>query len=249
MSGNFESVGLRFDSEEDLDNVIRSMREAHTDRFDVPAGFYLRWRCSSGAELWLQCDTRGEWSGLNPWFGAGSTTRVRVTAVRCPDGFPPLERRVEAWMLEQGSDPGEQGLYPFEFDAVDGARYDTLRLPIEARVRLAAFPSDVECFTDEMSFLESQPGTLKLSAESLIPSGLFAGEERERRFAQAEISGVVRHSAMKANDLGGRYCWAAVSTYGMTLDVVLNGDEFPSPLPPGAVLRGTFWLSGRLELS
>lgn len=245
MAGNFACIGLQLEDDHDLNRIVTTVAERATEVVPVAEGSYRGLSSDSGAEVWMQCGPDGDWTGLNPWFHAEATVTVRVEAIGRPEGFPPLERRVRAWILDESPDPGE-GLYPFEFDAIDGARYDDWELPAVVRARLAAFALEVEVAHNEGA--APAEGGVRFAARSLIPTSLFEEAEGEQpRFASVQMSGVVERALMKANEFGGAYCWLALETYGATLDVVMDVDRFPAPPPVGSIVRGSFWLCGRLE--
>jgi hypothetical protein len=243
MAGTFACIGLRFHDDDDLNRIVTTVADRGTEVVPVAEGSYRGLCSDSGAEVWMQCDSGGDWTGLNPWFHAEETVPVRVEDVRRPDGFPPLERRVRAWMLDQSTDSSE-GLYPFEFDAIDGARYDAWQLPAAARARLAAFALEIEVADGGAASV----GGVRLAPQSLIPASLFDEQEgTQPRLAYVRMSGIVQRAAVKANEFGGPYHWLAVETYGATLDIVVDIDRFSAPPPAGSIVHGSFWLCGRLE--
>lgn len=252
MPTNLESIGLPRATEGSLDQLLQTLSLQRMLHAKVPGGHYHQWQCSSGAQLWLQTDQAGEFETLNPCFLATNPCKVSLVGSRLPKGFPTLERRLHLWMLDSdgvpSKDPSHPGLYPFEVDAVDGLAYDGVRLPAVASAHLAAFPlSDVEYFASEadMPIEEDIPRT---AIESLIPSSLFGlAQGEESRMAHVLMSGRVRQSAEKWNDIGGKYYWMLLQTYGAVLDVVMGPADVPCLPAPGSVIRGTFWMSGRLS--
>ncbi|MGC4082208.1 MAG: hypothetical protein QM736_08915 [Vicinamibacterales bacterium] len=75
-----------------------------------------------------------------------------------------------------------------------------------------------------------------------------AGEPVDPPESHALISGVVVDAARQHNAVTGEpFWWALVDTLGGTFDVVINPELLDTPIEPGNVLSGWFWLSGRLR--
>jgi hypothetical protein len=88
-----------------------------------------------------------------------------------------------------------------------------------------------------------------------VPSGLFTDELEsiglggggEQRSSEAIFAAHVVDSSLRTNSLtGDHYVWAAVGTLGGVYDVVADPELLAAPPAPGAVVMGSFWLSGRL---
>ena len=56
----------------------------------------------------------------------------------------------------------------------------------------------------------------------------------------------MRAERKRNEESGGEFLWAAVDTLGGTYDVVADPSLLEIVPPPGSVLSGTFWLSGRV---
>jgi hypothetical protein len=84
---------------------------------------------------------------------------------------------------------------------------------------------------------------VRFATQSLAPAGLFSDELE----AMAVFTGHVVESALRTNSLTGReYAWAAVESLGGAYDVVAARELLSAAPPAGAVVMGSFWLSGRL---
>ena len=66
--------------------------------------------------------------------------------------------------------------------------------------------------------------------------------------SHALIAGEVVEAAERQNAITGQpFWWALVDTVGGTFDVVIDPSLLGSPVYPGNVISGWFWLSGRLQ--
>jgi hypothetical protein len=212
-------------------------------------GTYLRWTCESGAELWLQVSPSREIIGAQPHFGGDAAFRVAVTqAITRPDESE-LDGAFHCWANLASDDP-EDRKFPFVFDAPDFHLHSSrLAVPAEATVQLVGFGQDVRVFESVTAYEAHQVREASGTVESFSPAGLLHpnGGVTSPPTAHAILAGRILRSARRRNRLTGRaFYWAKVQTYGGCLDAVLAPESVPGGLPVGAVLRGTFWLSGRL---
>src|SRR5262249_35922284 len=89
------------------------------------------------------------------------------------------------------------------------------------------------------------------ASQSFIPSGLIspAGEPVDPPEPHALVAGHVREAEERRNSVTGNpFSWALVETIGGTFDAVIDPELVATPLQPGNVVTGWFWLSGRLML-
>jgi hypothetical protein len=143
-----------------------------------------------------------------------------------------------------------KGVYPFIFDAPDFAVYSDVKLPSMATARISAFAEEITIYESPESFLASQTGEHKLASQSFIPLGMFPGPggNMEPSSARAMFAGHVLKAEEKVNDLSGEtFIWALVETLGGTYDVVAASSMVEDLPIQGSVVRGSFWLSGRLQ--
>ena len=118
------------------------------------------------------------------------------------------------------------------------------------RLAVGAVTEQIAVFADEAAYRAS--GT-PMAVESLIPSGLFApgpGREAEHRpSSRMLMSGTVTSAERRAHELlGHAFIHARVHSMQGEWEIVVDpsgrtDDELPTP---GAIVSGTFWLSGHL---
>lgn len=146
----------------------------------------------------------------------------------------------------------ESGDYPFVFEMPDYACHAPLALPRRGELALTAFAHELQCWPDQAAYAAGQGEGPVFAVQSFIPSGLFSAggedsEEQEAPRALAIFSGTVLQTCPLQNGLGGAgFVWALVQTLGGTVDVVLDPQLLPPDLAVGSIVRGNFWLSGRL---
>jgi hypothetical protein len=186
---------------------------------------------------------------LTPTFRPGQPLMVTVGSF-APDGCP-YERPLMVEVLENG-----MSQYPLAVQIEDLALGDTRFVPGSlVRLEVAALAESIEVFADEESYYAT--GT-PMASRSVIPSGLFAppGSPAEEGFTPAPrmlMRGVVVSSDVRRHSvLGEPFVRMTVSSYAASYEVLVAGRDLADPTgrpiapPPGAVINGQFWLSGRL---
>lgn len=247
MVSHFSTIGLPVASREDL-KTLADRVSSLAERLAAPNGEYFRWSDPSGAELWLQANANNEFVGLNPHYAGQSAIRVGLTA-RLPSAGPSeLDGSFQGWAEPAGDEP-DTGCYPFVFDTPDYQLHEELSLPAQKEVQIAAFAHKIAAFETVAAYEASQAGAIKFASHSFIPSGLFnpAGESTVPPQARAVFTGHVLAADEKVNVLTGRgFYWALVETLGGAYDVVIDSSLLPAAPAVGAVISGSFWLSGRI---
>jgi hypothetical protein len=212
---------------------------------------------ASGAELriGMRRDSSGhaEIMSMDPSFvGQGRATVEIVSDVSDPNEKP-FGVTISAHFS------GEQT--PIVFDLADPSQASAFRPGTTAIIDIAAFSFNPEIFSDEAAYMRAQDNSgpkIKFGANFFIPTGSFfekvggaMPDNATRPIAYADFAGKVLESKFLANAVGGeRYWWAVVRTYDdTTIDVVIDPQSIAQEPKVGSILRGRFWLSGRLAPS
>ena len=211
-------------------------------RVEAKHGAYTQWVIGSGIELWVQTNLHRRIISMNPHFSVKARMRVTLTEriPRYPHSI--LDGAFCGWANPIVSNT-ESSRYPFVFDLPDYDLYDELCLPTTICIQLAAFAYELRGFETEEAYRVSQRGGKKGTVESFLSSG------RAKKPAQAEamFSGRVLDTQMMINPVTGqRFYHAKVSVLGNELDVVADPQVVQGKVVKGGVVRGAFWLSGRL---
>ncbi len=159
-----------------------------------------------------------------------------------------LDGAFYGWADPRSEDP-ESGEFPFVFDLPDYDLHNSLQLPVAANVQIAAFAHHLNGFANEEAYLASQREGRKFAPESFIPSGLFTpdGKVTEPPQAYSIFSGHVLDTAVINNPATNHeFYWAKVRTLGGEIDVVADPQIVKGSIVKDGIVRGTFWLSGRL---
>lgn len=245
----YSPIGLPASSDAELLKLAKKAAENSTE-IAREGGRYLCWSDpESGVELWLQLDEVGELLRIHPHYAGAAEMPVKLTARVERGGDSPQEGGFYAW-----ADPGEThedaGAYPFVFDCPDFGAHAALSLPHVTRARIAAFTIEAQVYGSADDYYAAQQGEPKRDMRSFLPTGLFEpdGVPKPAKEALAAFSGVVSEAAEKTNPLTGTtFWWAHVDTHGGAYDVVMTLHQ-AADAPPrkGAILAGSFWLTGRL---
>ncbi|MCF7788991.1 MAG: hypothetical protein K9N47_22895 [Prosthecobacter sp.] len=232
---------------EDINNFAKAVAP-QTKQLPSIDGTYLQWRSTCGAELWLQIDRNREYAGINPHFHGPARMRVGLTAYMPSETPSVLDGSFHGWSEPAVAAESNEmtGTYPFVFDAPDASVHRNQTLPIIGEVQIAAFAHEIALFEDEATFYAAQTeDSLKMAAESFIPSGLFG--DREGTKARGLFVGKILAVEHKTNSLTNiSYWWALVQTLGGQFDVVIDPALVERQPVVGGLVQGSFWLSGRI---
>lgn len=247
MATHFGAIGFPVATREDAERIAEQVRSQASET-PVEAGMYLRWAPGSGEELWLRLDRRGKLTGLTPHFSGASRQRLKLEERVRQRTDAALDGAFFAWSLDPEDDSEWAQVV---FDAPDAAVHADLTLPAVATAQLAAFAHSIDIHESPEAFAAAQAADeVPFASRSFMAIGLWAdelGADAPASQAEAVFSGHVVESSRRENQLTGNdYVWAAVETLGGIYDVVAAPEQLPTPPPPGAVVFGSFWLSGRL---
>ena len=249
MPSQFSAIGFNVASGEDL-AALASRVADRAETVDTPAGQYLKWAPPSGEQLWLQVKYSGDAMGMNPHFEGKSSVRIALEARVVREAHTPLDGTFLAWANPPaGAEAG--GDYPFVFDCPDAGVHEALALPATVTAQIAAFAQTITVYASRTAYDAAQAAQgLSFDARSFIPSGLISpsGEPVTPPESHALIAGEVVEAAERLNTVTGEpFWWALVDTLGGTFDVVIDPSLVGTPVRPGNIVSGWFWLSGRLQ--
>ncbi len=246
MPNPFVCLGFPVGSVADFAKLsAQTLRNGQPIRTD--AGTYKRWTVGGGPQLWVDLNYADKIIGFDPHFVGRARMRVRLTErVKQPNDSL-LEGAFYAW-----ANPWRDGPYgdtPLVFRVPDFARYDTLALPADTDVQIAAFPHSLSAYASDAEYAAGVEGKAHLAAEAFIPSGTFkpGGERIVPAQPHAIINGHILRTALYRNPVTGlNFHWAHVRTYGGEYDLVVDPATLSGPLIVGGVISGWFRLSGQI---
>lgn len=244
MASHFSSIGFPVTSEEDFHAVVHRAKKSgkrHASR----QGLYVLWAPGNSIELWVQVH-RQAGLGINPHYSGQGRMKVRVESIM-PSQSSPLDGSIKGWAAP---DPGDtnSGAFPFVFDLPNfDLVHRDLRQGSIIDVQLAAFAHELTCYADDTAFdaAQSEP---KLASESFFPVGLFTDDqEGSGPSAMAVFAGHILQAEVRENPATGHsFHHLVVQTLGGTADVVADPTCVEGEPVIGGVVRGAFWLSGRI---
>jgi len=248
MPSHLSDIGFEVSTDEEFSELAYQAYELG-ERLRVDQGGYLHWSPGEGVEIWGQLDNEENFIGLNPHFIGESRISVGLTARIERAETSVLDGAFHGWANASG-DNVEIGDYPIVFDAPDFRLCDSVKLPSIVEVQIAAFAHELSAFESDEAYYASQTQEPKFAAESFIPSGLFTAnmESVEPPQAHAILAGHVLNTALRINPVTkSEFIWAKVQTYGGVFDVVADPLMVNGAVVEGGIVRGSFWLSGRLQ--
>ncbi len=250
---NLSDIGFPARSEQEVNQIIMDILPHLSAIPCPPYGFYFKFEDYSGAEIYLQTNPSQEIIGFNPAFSAKSKRAVGLTEKIARDTSE-LDGAFHAWANPAGEDFEATGEYPFVFDVPDFRTKENIELPGAADIQLTAFASnDFQIFENEDDFSETQESDLKYASKSFIPSGLFSvaanGESVETIPPQAHaiLTGEIKEFELRTNKFTDeKFYWFWTETHGGEVDVVADANLIEKEPKTGGILRGSFWLSGKI---
>lgn len=201
-------------------------------------------RDPSGGEMLIGLKQDGAsrtFETANPAFDGEGRAEVVVTAEVSDPEWKTFERSYQANFAVSET--------PLIFEISDPTDAGRMTPGAKVTVEIAAFSFDIKAFADPAAFHESQKGEdLKWADNFFVPIGMFQDKEGARPAPYGMLSGEVLKAEMRSNTAGkGRFWWALVRTYdGVTIDVVIDPRQLTTPLKPGNVVSGVFWLTARV---
>ena len=251
MANHFTSLGFPIETEEEYHQLVADAAENGTE-YATTDGVYLQWTVETGAELWVHVNLENQVTGLEPHFAGVSRMRVRVDHPIIASEEYLMEGGFYAWSEPSKEEGAESpGLFPFVFSTPDFQVHAERSLPSLMDVQLVGFAHELEAFTTEQAYYDSQQSDIKFAAESFIPSGLFVQPDASGNRSSPEpygmVTGHVKESALIENARTGvSFWWARIQTAGGEIEIVADPETLVGELMPGGVIRGSFWLSGRV---
>ncbi len=226
-----------------LGRITKVVRQIKTDQ-----GVYLQYEDPSGAELWMFMKD-GKIDAIMPYFSGTSSRLIRVIKIEKEKNG--MDKGFTGWVVPR--DKSEQD-YPITFDVPDFYTLPVQQLPKEINVRIAAFADDFRIETMEERIEKAKPGADGkkkgvIAEEAFIPIGQFAAakDASPSVTASALISGRVLQAEKKTNSFTGEaYLWVYLKTLSAEIDVVCDLKLYSEVPTVGAIVVGTFWLSGKL---
>ena len=246
---NLSDIGFPVQSEQDVNQIIENLLSIVKPTHCLQGAYYI-YTDASGAEMYLQGNMTDELVGFNPHFSGKSRRRVGLTKIIERDSSE-LDGGFYA-QANPSDESGENGEYPFVFDAPDFRVNTNPQFPRVCEIQLTAFASnDFKIYKNENDYYATQENEPKAAAKSFFPSGLFTPDENATTVDPPRpigiFTGEIKEFELKTNELTGEsYYWFLVDTLGGEVDVVADPKLITSEPQTGGIVSGQFWLSGRL---
>ncbi|MCB9046867.1 MAG: hypothetical protein H6550_12115 [Chitinophagales bacterium] len=239
---NFSCIGFPVQDKDSFFELINKVYPLGV-QYRVNEGAYILYSDSSGAQLWMQVNSSGQLIGVNPHFRGLSKFTVFITnAIESEESE--LDGSCHAWAAPTDESNPESGAYPFVFDMPDYRLVDIAEIKGVHKVQITAFAQQIDMYDTEDEFYNSQSSDIKFSSQSFIPSGLFT--EKEFR-AEGSLSGrIIDFSRLQNQYTKTFFYWLYVETLGGLIDIVYDINITDKQPQVGGIVRGVFWLSGRV---
>lgn len=251
MTSHMTALGFPVSTERDFRHYTYQASEFGRT-IEAFSGSYTLWAPGHGIELWVQKNLHKRIIGMNPHFSSRARMRTLLARRIMRRDHSILDGTFYGWINPSQDQPLSRA-YPFVFDAPDYDLYNELELPLVTTVQLAAFAHELQSYENEEAFNLAQGEDARYAPETFIPSGLLsAGPQKSSKVShqpQAMISGHVLATKKITNPMTDQqFYWALVHVPGGEIDVVADPQVVQGRIGVNSLVKGTFWLSGRLHL-
>jgi hypothetical protein len=245
---NLSDIGFVVDTNDQF-NQLYEMTISEGVSIKCDKGTYIRYRDSSGVELYWQLNTKDEVIGMNPHFKGKSKRKVCLTdAVDRKDSE--LDGAFYAWANPKFDNYPESGEYLFVFDLPDFQTVGIVNLPKNFNLQLTAFATEeFKIFKSEKEFTNSLSKDVNIAVRSFIASGLLSAGliEPENPMSFGLFSGIIKECELKSNKkTKNNFYWMLIDTLGGEIDAVADIRLLQIAPQKGNIVYGQFWLSGQL---
>jgi hypothetical protein len=247
-----DCLGFAFFNDYEYSEFLRSAANKEEPLF-TRHGSYVNWVFGNGIEIWSQIDQRHRVVAMKPHFDGQNTQMIAIER-----GFPradnPLDGTLVGWLNPDVGRNGDEisfwGSHPIVFDSPAFDWYHEMPFPLVARVHLSAFAKAFDIVEADLNDHPNSSQPVQLAQDFFIPSGTFADEQSENPIAEAIFGGTVLECRVLYNMISKKnFTRATIRTHGMDIDTVIAPHSLKRPLEKGDIVRGVFWLSGKvLEL-
>lgn len=245
MANHMTAIGFPVASDGDFEHYA-AITQFNGQLIETAAVNYRRLIVGDGVELWLEEDSEGNPRQMNPHFFGAARMKLRIVGRSLTPRGDTSNKAFEAWADPEGDHGTEPGAFPLVFDSPDFHLYDSLELPAIEEVQLAAFAETINVYASETEMRADEAESVPSAVKSFVPLHHFTSPEIQS-IAYAQISGVVTDSKIIENQKTPEsFCWARLQTYCGEVDVVADPTLLERVPVAGEIIRGYFWLSGRI---
>jgi hypothetical protein len=256
MSYLFDSVGFPHHSDEEFARLFMMIKH-EGEIITTTRGIYYRWATPIDEdfeiELWLKEAFEDESGSVHAHFIGATEGNVELRAAiprgerRYDDGSFRLDhyRRIQGGKFVMHT--------PIVFSCPNFDCAEGFELPHKCRVQFCAIAADLQCYRDEATYRASVPTAAPEGEqlETIFPSDYIRNGEicLEPVSPATYLTGRIEETEIMTNPVTGcDFVWAVVDVgdFGL-IDMVSSVEAMSGFMHEGGIVRGTFWLSGRLS--
>lgn len=233
---NLSDIGFPVKTEEDVNQMLMDVLSGIEQVACPPFGYYYRFEDVSGAQVFLQANPVHELMGFNPGFrGLGTATLELIRTIDRDTSD------LDGAYVARGSEGGRA----FVFDLPDFKRVKLASLPFTAKVELTAFATaDLQLLEpDKDEPAEPSLAPLRDSEETLLAGDPSAPPPQ----AHVRIEAVIATAEKRENSKTKADFWAiSAATPAGEISIVADPAVVVRDPSAGDVVKGSFWLSGKI---
>lgn len=245
---HLSDIWFSVNTQEEFQQLLKKAYK-RSRQIKVREGYYSLYSDPSGAELFMQFNTKNNIVGVNPHFRGKSKRTVCLTGMieRQENEF---EGAFYCWADPSEKNNPDSGIYPFVFDLPNFRTIGQIELPQNIDIQLTAFAHELSIYSDEEEYYNLQTAEPKIATQSFIPSGLFSLEgKKDSNYHEslADFTGIIKQYERRHNEFTSEeFYWLLVDTLGGEVDIVADIKYFEKEPIIGGIVQGAFGLSGQL---
>lgn len=248
---NFSNIGFAVDTEDQYFKLCEFCFNNGQIIRGTDGAYYI-YSDNSGAELYGQLNSQGEFIGMNPHFTGKSKRKVCLT-----ESYSKLETELDGafhcWAEPQEENKPESGIYPFTFEVPNFKTIGRIVYPKTFEIQLSAFAQELELYEDEKAFSHKQNSTneeeskVKFAPQSFVPGAVLSKSENSIPNATVFFAGIIKDwKSLKNEHTNETFTWLFVETLGGQVDIIFDPKLTNDDPKIGGIVQGVFWLSGKL---
>lgn len=247
MSSHFAAIGFPV---REMADYRALLQEAAARGRHLPLagdGALARWEVGGGPEVWALIDPSGYPLEATPFYAAGRTYRLALTAYG-EDHEEEQAGWVEGWLEPREPDEPLSGLFPVRMDLVDfPLARPALRTGAVLTVEFVGLVHDARLFPSAAAYEAVRQMTYQPPVRSFVAVGSHTadaepGVEPE---ATALITGVVARARLLTNAATDAPYWRLDVASEVEVTVLADRETLPGEPRPDNVLAASCWVVGR----
>lgn len=230
MPSHYTDMGFYANSIKDVKHIIENLPEPQC-RIETPNGIYQYTIFDNNIEFWILLDAQDNILNLDFHYNNKHAVPVKMLEWLTDDDG-------EYTNTIKVSYPQDKPKFPIIVDVPNAELHRALK-------REDKFMLQIACFAETMTV--SHGDSTLSRQESYVPIGAFAASDEDTAAANASLCAHILDFEQRQNSMdGGMYYVITVRCQDALFDVIADASYIDIELRKGAIIEGTFWMSGKI---